>query len=289
MMYGILVINKATDMTSRDVVNILSKKFQTKKIGHTGTLDPLATGVLVTCIGKCTKFVEILTSLEKEYEATVVLGLETDTLDITGNILKEEETRYSKEQIEEVLHKLTTTYMQEVPIYSAIKKDGKKLYEYARKGEKVELPKKEVSILELSLISDIKYEDGKTIFQIRTKVSKGTYIRSLIRDIASCLGTVGVMSKLNRLSQGTFRLEDAYTLEQVLNDEYSFIPLDTILSSYKNITLTREDEIFKIQNGSIIENKYEEDVVLFKTDNQYLALYKKYEKDSSKMKPWKML
>ncbi len=288
-MDGILIIDKEKDMTSRDVVNILEKKFHTKKIGHTGTLDPLATGVLIACIGKCTKFVELLTSLDKEYVATIMLGIGTDTLDITGDVLKDENIFVTKEEIEKVLIKLTTTYMQEVPIYSAIKKDGMKLYEYARKGISVELPKKEVTIFSLDLISDVEYKDNKVIFKIRTKVSKGTYIRSLIRDIASELNTVGVMMDLRRISQGDFKIKDAYTLNDVKNDNYKFVAIDEVLSKYKSIVVTDDKEIFKIKNGAIIDNKYDDDIILFKTNNNYLALYKKYEKDSKKMKPWKML
>jgi tRNA pseudouridine55 synthase len=287
-MDGILVIDKEKNMTSRDVVNVLSKKFHTKKIGHTGTLDPLATGVLVICMGKSTKFVELLTSLEKEYEATVMLGLSTDTLDSTGTILKEEKAIIKKEQIEEVLKKFSTTYQQEVPIYSAIKKDGKKLYEYAREKREVELPKRSVTIFELNLIGDIRYEQDKTIFQIHTKVSKGTYIRSLIRDIALELHTIGVMTELRRISQGNYRIEEAYSLKEVLQDKYTFLPLERILASYKTIILEKEEDIFKIENGALIPNIYKEDTILFKTKDRYLALYKIYEKDKKKMKPWKM-
>lgn len=286
---GILIVDKEKNMTSRDVVNILSKKFHTKKIGHTGTLDPIATGVLVLCIGKCTKFVELLTFLEKEYEATIMLGIQTDTLDNTGTILKEENALITKEKIEEVLKSFTKTYMQEVPIYSAVKKDGRKLYEYARKGIQVELPKKEVTIFNLDLIDDIEYKNHKTIFKIRTKVSKGTYIRSLIRDIAASLNTVGVMTDLRRISQGKFQIEEAYSIQNILEDNFSFISIDRILSNYKTITLSDPKDIFKIENGAIIEKKDSDDILLFKTKDKYLALYKTYEKDNTKMKPWKML
>ena len=167
-MNGILLVNKEKNYTSRDIVNIVSKKLKTRKVGHTGTLDPLATGVLVLCIGNATKLVEILTSTEKEYEAEIILGIKTDTLDITGNILKEENTFKTKEEIESVLQKMTKKYEQTVPIYSAVKINGKKLYEYARNNEEIELPKRMVEIKKLELINDIKYIEGKTIFKIRT-------------------------------------------------------------------------------------------------------------------------
>ena len=163
-MNGIVLINKEKNCTSRDVVNQVSKILKTKKIGHTGTLDPIATGVIVLCIGKATKLVEVITSYDKEYEAEVILGIKTDTKDITGKILKEEKAIISKENIEECLKKMIGTYNQTVPIYSAVKINGKKLYEYARKNEEIELPKRKVTIKELKLISDITYEKEKTKF-----------------------------------------------------------------------------------------------------------------------------
>ena len=134
-MNGILLVNKEPGITSRDVVNKVCKIFNTKKVGHTGTLDPLASGVLVLCIGSATKVVEILTSNDKEYEAEMLLGISTDTYDITGKVLKEEEVFVSEEQIKTALNSMIGTYDQEVPIYSAVKINGKKLYDYARNNE----------------------------------------------------------------------------------------------------------------------------------------------------------
>ena len=183
-MDGILVVNKPIGYTSRDIVNIVGKILNIKKIGHTGTLDPIATGVLVLCIGKATKLVEILTSTEKEYIAEVTLGLNTDTLDNTGKILTEQIVHFEKEQIVETLNSMLGFYNQEVPIYSAVKLNGKKMYEYARENKEINLPKRTVEIKKIELSSDIKYENGKTIFEFRCLVSKGTYIRSLCEDIA---------------------------------------------------------------------------------------------------------
>ena len=146
-MNGILVVNKEPNMTSRDVVNILTKFFNTKKIGHTGTLDPIAEGVLVICLGKYTKLCDLLTSKYKEYIATIKLGIKTDTLDITGNVLEESKVpNITEEQIKEVLNSFLGKSIQETPIYSAVKVTGKKLYEYAREGKSVELPKREIDI-----------------------------------------------------------------------------------------------------------------------------------------------
>ena len=188
-MDGILVVYKPKGMTSRDVVNKVGRILKIKKIGHTGTLDPLATGVLVLCIGKATKIVELLTATEKEYIAEMSFGIETDTLDSTGNIIKEEDFIVDEEKIEKVFSSLTGTYKQEVPLYSAIHVNGKKLYEYARNNEEVILPSRDVTISHLELLS---IEENKVLF--KTRVSKGTYIRSLIRDIAKKLDTVAVMS-----------------------------------------------------------------------------------------------
>lgn len=288
-MNGILLVNKEENYTSRDVVNKVGKILETKKIGHTGTLDPLATGVLVLCIGSATKLNEILTSTYKEYEAEITLGLLTDTLDITGNVLKEENMKINKEQVLEALNRMTGKYIQEVPIYSAVKVNGKKLYEYARAGEVVELPKREVDIKGLELVGDLRYTDNKTIFNIRCLVSKGTYIRALVNDIATNLNTIGVMSKLKRTKQGRFDLEDCYTLDDIENGNYKLISIDEVLNEYPRVMVEGREEKL-VSNGAIIDNSWNKDKILFIDKNNILiALYKTYEKDKTKLKPWKML
>lgn len=283
-MNGVLVVNKKKDYTSRDIVNIISKTLKTKKVGHTGTLDPLATGVLVVTVGEATKISELLTSSFKEYIADIELGIETDTLDITGNILKEETVFKTKEEIENILSSMIGSYNQEVPIYSAVKINGKKLYEYAREKEEVELPKRKVEVKEIELL-DYRQKEDKVFFKMRCLVSKGTYIRSLIRDIATKLNTIGVMTDLIRTKQGKFNIEDAYTLEQIKQGKSHLIKIQDAL----DIDIVEVDDYLKkkIQNGSILENRYPKDTVLFK-QNTALAIYKKYEKDPTKVKPWKM-
>ena len=182
-MNGIIVINKPKDYTSRDIVNIVSKKLNTKKVGHTGTLDPLATGVLVLPIGRALKVSELLTSNTKEYIAEVILGYETDMLDITGTEIKRNIPSVTKEELLKVLKSYIGKYNQEVPLYSAVKVGGRKLYEYARSGTPVIPPSKEVEVYSLELISDLKHIKGAVEFTIKCEVSKGTYIRSLIKDI----------------------------------------------------------------------------------------------------------
>ena len=288
-MNGIILVNKEKNYTSRDVVNILGKLFNTKKIGHTGTLDPLATGVLVICIGNATTVSEVLTSHEKEYIASIILGIETDTLDITGNVIHEKEAIIDKSLIDKVLSSFIGTYNQEVPKYSAVKVDGKKLYEYARNNEEVVLPKKEVTINNIERISNIKYENGKTIFDIKCKVSKGTYIRSLIRDIGKKLNTYGCMASLCRTRQGNFKIEDCYTIDEIKNNKYQVIDLNKALDNFYKVKIDNYLEK-KILNGQILDNRYETDTILFiNSKDEVLALYKVYDKDKSKIKPWKML
>lgn len=288
-MNGILLVNKETGMTSRDVVNQVCHILNTKKIGHTGTLDPLATGVMVLCVGSATKLVEVVTANKKEYVAEVIFGIQTDTGDITGHILDKKDTCISFEQIKEACKNMKKTYEQTVPIYSAVKVNGKKLYEYARSGMTIDLPKREVTIYELECTVPPTYEDGKTIFTIRTTVSKGTYIRSLIEDLANALNTIGTMQTLTRTRQGNFKIEACNTLEQIEKNEFELLDISTVLMDYPKIVVDDYLET-KIKNGVILENRYTDDVVLFQNQKgELLALYRIYEKDISKMKPWKML
>lgn len=268
-MNGVVIVDKPKGMTSRDVVNIVSKKYSTKKVGHTGTLDPIATGVLVLCIGKATKLVSRLTSLEKEYIATVILGEGTDTLDITGNIIDDKICIKTQKEIEEVLKSFIGSYNQEVPKYSAVKINGKKLYEYAREDKNVILPKRIVHIKSIELLGDVTYKNNKTIFSFKCVVSKGTYIRSLIRDIAQRLNTVGIMSDLRRVKQGSFDIKNSVKLENLSNDD--IISIRNILN-VKKVKLT-SDIRKKILNGAPVDNIYNEDEVLF-VDEDEIALYK---------------
>lgn len=287
IMNGVLLVKKEIGMTSRDVVDDISKIFHTKKVGHTGTLDPMAEGLLIVCIGEGTKLVELLTHDEKEYIAEVTLGIITDTLDKEGTVLKEESVHKTKEEIETILKSMVGSYEQEVPIYSAIKKNGKKLYEYAREGKKIKLPKREVTIHSLTLVKEPIYQDGKTIFQIKTKVSKGTYIRSLVRDIASNLGTIGMMSKLVRTKVGSYELKDAHTILEYQKGT-PIMSIKEALKDFPSATVSKEFEE-KIKHGSILNKEnYSCPILFLNQEGNVLAIYKEYEKDKSKMKPWKV-
>ena len=282
-MDGILLINKPKDYTSRDVVNIISKEFKTKKVGHTGTLDPLATGVLVLCINKATKLVDLITSYDKEYIAEVIFGIKTDTLDITGNVLEETNIIIPKEKIIEVLKNYQKKYMQQVPIYSAVKINGKKLYEYARENIKIDLPSKEVDIKSIELL-DYSIIDNKTIIKFKCLVSKGTYIRSLINDIATNLNTIATMTNLERTKQGDYNIEECYKLDDIKNNNYKFITLDQILEKYFTVIVDSGLEK-QILNGCRVDNIYNKDFVLFKNKEKILGLYKN---DNNILKAFKM-
>lgn len=281
-MNGVLAIYKEKGYTSRDVVNNLSRELGTKKIGHTGTLDPIATGVLVVCIGDALKLVELLTNHDKEYIAKIRLGVETDTLDITGKVLREEEIReYSKEEVEEVLKGFVGKIKQVAPKYSAIKVNGKKLYEYARNGEDVELPVRDIEIYDLKLASDI--VDGE--FYIKCRVSKGTYIRSLVRDIGVSLGTVATMVELERTRLGSFGLENTYTLDDIRYGMFSMMEIRDVVNLPKLVV--DKDMEKKIRNGCVLDKFFDDDMVMIMNENdELIAIYQR--KDDNKVKPYRM-
>lgn len=265
----IINVYKEKNMTSRDVVNIISKHLHTKKVGHTGTLDPLATGVLIVCTNHDTKLVDILTSKNKEYIATMRLGIQTDTGDITGNIIKRATYKVTKDQIIKVLNNFLGSSKQTVPIYSAVKINGKKLYEYARNGEEVTLPTREINISNIELLD---YHDD--LIKFKVTVSKGTYIRSLIEDIGKTLQTVATMEDLVRTKQGNYKIEDSYTLEDIKNDNYKSIPLNIVLKDYHTYNLNAT-EYFKVKNGSKMLLNIDDKIVTLLYNNKPIALYRK--------------
>ncbi len=283
-MDGIILVNKEKGMTSRDVVNLVSRVCHTKKVGHTGTLDPMATGLLVICVGRATKLVEVLTSHQKEYIASMMFGMKTDTKDITGTVLEQRISHVTKEQIEIVLHDMTTTYQQEVPIYSAVKIHGKKLYEYARNGEQIELPKREVTIEQLKIID---WQDQKQELTFLTQVSKGTYIRSLVEDIATHLDTIGTMTALTRTKVGNFSLEQANTIAEIKNNQFKVYTIYEVLKSmYETRQIAGELEK-KVLNGAKIDNPEDLDIVFFINEKKEpLALYRR---EGNLLKCYKML
>lgn len=286
-MNGIIVIDKPKDYTSRDIVNIVSKKLNTKKVGHTGTLDPLATGVLVLPIGRALKVSELLTSNTKEYIAEVILGYETDMLDITGTEIKRNIPNVTKEELLKVLKSYIGKYNQEVPLYSAVKVGGRKLYEYARSGTPVTPPSKEVEVYSLELISDLKHINGAVEFTIRCEVSKGTYIRSLIRDIAYSLNTYGTMKNLIRTRQGIFTLKDAYTLKDIEENNYKLLSIKECLPNIKT-TVIEEPLLTKVKNGMVLDKFFKENMsLLLDKEGKEIAIY--IASGDNKVRPYKMI
>ena len=286
-MNGVLVINKPKDYTSRDIVNIVGKELGTNKVGHTGTLDPLATGVLVLPIGRALKISELLTSEKKEYIARVILGYETDTLDVTGNITKENKPTLTVDTLKKVLDSFIGKSIQEVPMYSAVKVKGKKLYEYARDGIKITPPSKEIEIYSIELLDSPFVKDDTIEFTIKCQVSKGTYIRSLIRDIGYKLGTYGTMKELIRTKQGVFTINDSYTIDDVKKGNYKLLSIREALPNIK-VTKVEDKLLKKIKNGMKVDKFFNEDMSLIvDKNNKEIAIY--INVDGNKSKLYKMI
>lgn len=274
MMNGVIVVNKPKGITSRDVVNKLVKVFGTKSIGHIGTLDPMATGVLVCLVGKYTKLGSIMVNHDKEYVAIFKLNVLTDTLDIEGKVLDTDDKKISLEDMQGAIeHFNGLTYMQKVPIYSAVKVNGKKLYDYARSNEDVILPKKEVTIYKLELVS---FEDE---VKIKCKVSKGTYIRALIRDICAYLGTYGVMTDLVRTKLGDYDISDAYSLDDISNGKYKLYRLEDIFDL--DVRYINDDNHKQIYNGNIVKDK-NSNYILYKEGDKAVAFYTRINEEELK-------
>ena len=275
-MNGFILVNKKKNMTSRDVVNILTKILNTKKIGHTGTLDPFAEGILLVGVNKGLKVVKLLNYKDKEYIAKVKLGIKTDTLDITGNILEEKKEELNKEELAPVLKSFIGDYSYEVPIYSAIKVNGKKLYEYARNDQKVELPIKESYIYDIKLID---FKDNSFTFSV--KVSNGTYIRALVRDISKKLNKLMTLEELTRIKVDNLLIENSYTLEDIKNNNFKLLKINDLLN-YKEVELSRDLED-KVLNGNKIKLDEKEDNILFIKEKEEIAVYTREECDIFKV------
>ena len=262
-MDGIILFNKEKGMTSRDVVNMICQALNTKKVGHTGTLDPIASGLLIVCVGEGCKLVEMLTHKDKDYVAKVKVGIKTDTYDITGKtVMQSDDYSLDKEELIGVLKSFNGQYLQTVPIYSSIKVNGKKLYEYARTGEKVALPKHLVKISNIELIN---FKDDEFTFKVT--VSSGTYIRSLINDIGEKIGVPMTMESLVRTRVGNYYLKDAATI-----NDLKIIPLVESLDIKK---IEVDDNLFKkVSNGVKIPNIYHEEMIMFTKNKVPIAIYK---------------
>lgn len=246
-MNGIVIVDKPTDWTSQDVTSRLRRVFNTRRIGHGGTLDPMATGVLPVFVGRATRGVEFFEHAEKTYEATIRLGLSTDTEDITGTVIQTLPVSVSKAEFLAVLSQFRGKIQQIPPMYSALKVNGQKLYDLARKGKEVERKPREITIFQLECLEF----SGETA-RLRVRCSKGTYIRTLCKDIGQALGCGGCMEALRRISAGEYTISEAVPLQTLLESDTPEVylrPVDSMFRQYPAVTLT-EKQTLRCKNGN---------------------------------------
>lgn len=299
-MNGILPLWKEKGCTSHDCVFQLRKILRTKKVGHTGTLDPNVEGVLPICIGQATKLSDYIMNSGKEYVATVCIGQATETEDADGRVVKEDTSlkKITRVQIEDVLQKLTGDITQIPPMYSAVKVRGKKLYEYARLGQIVERPERTVQIHAIDLLSSEDVFEGEAIeFSIRVVCGKGTYIRTLAVQIGELLGYPAHMSALVRTASGSFHKEQCLTLQQVAKLQEEDVvkdvlrPIEQALTDFPFVEI--DEEYFeKIANGQVLPQHEElqtSSSVVFTKDAKAIAIYQVHPTKEGLMKPEKML
>ena len=276
-MNGILIVNKPKQYTSHDVVAKV-KKICGEKVGHTGTLDPMATGVLPLLLGQGTKLSKYLINHDKIYIATIQLGQRTDTLDSEGSIIEEKSVdvlAWNKEKIQQVLETLKGKQVQTPPMYSAIKVKGKKLYEYARKGVEVEVPKREIEIYNIELLN---INEKDEIIEFKVHCSKGTYIRTLCETIAEKLGTIGYMKELNRIQVGQFDLSQATTIEDIEenkdNAEFWNQNVMTMQKFFENYPVTelQERRLNLFLNGVQLTNNKPDGLYQIKVNNDIIGI-----------------
>ena len=239
-MNGIVIVDKPEGWTSNDVVSKLKGVLHTRRVGHGGTLDPMATGVLPVFVGRATRAVEFFEHAEKTYETVLRLGITTDTEDITGTVLTQQDAFVTGEMLEGVLSKFRGDILQVPPMYSALKVNGQKLYDLARKGKEVERQPRSVTIHELTLLGMA--AEG---IRLRVRCSKGTYIRTLCKDIGEALGCGGCMAQLRRVQAGEYTADEAVPLAELIaaEDPAAYLrPVDTMFVSYPTVTLTANQE-----------------------------------------------
>ena len=296
MINGIVIIDKEAGYTSHDVVAKLRGICGQRKIGHTGTLDPEATGVLPVCLGSATKLCDMLTDRDKEYVAELLLGVETDTQDTTGEVLTRRPVEVSESEVRRVCESFVGTYDQVPPMYSALKVNGKKLYELAREGKEVERKARTVMIHELEIL-----ECSLPVVKLRVKCSKGTYIRTLCADIGERLDSGGAMKSLRRTAVGSFRLEEALMLGEVQEMKEAgrlaeiIRPVDSVFEGCPVLHIGQEYEVL-LENGNAIfpsqtaEGKLYEPgcwVRFYRQDESFAGIYA-YSSEKRKYMPVKM-
>ena len=269
-MNGIVIVDKPREWTSQDVTARLRRVFNTRRIGHGGTLDPMATGVLPVFVGRATRGVEFFEHAEKTYETTLRLGLTTDTEDIWGNVLTQQEVHISETEFSAILQGFRGKIKQIPPMYSALKVNGQKLCDLARKGKEVERQPREIEIFELTCLEFT----GETAV-LRVRCSKGTYIRTLCKDIGEALGCGGCMAALRRVSAGEYTIGEAVPLQELLDTaepEKYLRPVDTMFRNYPEVTLSEKQEQ-RCRNGNSFSMKLEEGTYrVYGRNGEFLAL-----------------
>ncbi len=283
---GILLVNKPKGWTSQDVLSKLKKYFHVDRIGHAGTLDPLATGLLVVLLGKYTKLSDYLLSDEKEYECEILIGKSSDTEDITGNIINIKPVTCI-ENIDNILNDLIGVLEQEPPMYSSVRYNGRKLYELARDGIVIERNKRNIEIRSIERISDLYYEEDLCKFKFKTSVSKGTYIRTLCVEIGSRLGYPALMNELKRIKSGKFHLENSYKLEEILNNKYHILSGYEAISDKENIIEINDYLYNRVLNGMKIRINSNYNFVFLTHNSELVGIYEKDETYSEENKSYK--
>ena len=251
-MNGIVIVDKPSGWTSQDVTARLRRVFDTRRIGHGGTLDPMATGVLPVFVGRATRGVEFFEHAEKTYETLLLPGLTTDTEDVTGTVLRKQAVQLTEEAVQAVLHKFRGEIMQVPPMYSALKVGGQKLCDLARKGQEIERKPRPVTIFELEFLGF-----QEEMLRLRVRCSKGTYIRTLCKDIGEALGCGGCMAQLRRTAAGSYHIDDAVPLQTLLDTpepETYLRTVDTMFSQYDAVTLSPNQET-RCRNGNAFSVK----------------------------------
>ena len=275
-MNGIIIIDKPQEWTSNDVVSRLRRVFNTRRIGHGGTLDPMATGVLPVFVGRATRGVEFFEHAEKTYETVLRFGITTDTEDTTGKILTEREVHLTREDVEGVLPNFRGDILQVPPMYSALKVNGQKLYDLARKGREVERQPRPITIHELTLLDFFRNEA-----KLRVRCSKGTYIRTLCKDIGEALGCGGCMAELRRVQAGEYTLEGSVPLHDLLkiseageDVEHLLRPVDSMFASTPKLTLNQKQSRL-VRNGNSFASDAEPGKYrVYSPEGEFLALCK---------------
>ena len=271
-MNGIVIVDKPREWTSQDVTARLRRVFNTRRIGHGGTLDPMATGVLPVFVGRATRGVEFFEHAEKAYEAVLLLGRTTDTEDVFGSTLTEQEVNLSEEEFLSILPKFRGKIQQVPPMYSALKVNGQKLCDLARKGRQVERQPRTVTIHALECLAF----DGQTA-RLRVHCSKGTYIRTLCKDIGEALGCGGCMESLRRVTAGAYKIEEAVALQTLIDSpapEAYLLPIDSLFTAYPAVTLTEKQEK-RCRNGGSFSCELADGIYrAYSKTGEFLALAK---------------